>query len=79
MPSSIHPDIGTLIFKLNVDGIKALLNMLQPKNHQAQIIFLKEYADETALILQIIFTQSLNTHTLPQDWLIANITSVFKK
>ena len=29
MPSSIYPDIGTFIF--NVDGIKALLNTLQPK------------------------------------------------
>ena len=40
---------------------------------------LKECADEIAPILQIIFTQSLNTHTLPQDWLTANITPVFKK
>ena len=38
IPSSTCPDIGTLIF--NVDGIKVLLNTLQPKNRQAQIIFL---------------------------------------
>ena len=75
------PDIGTLIF--NVNGIKALLNMIQPKKSSdpdnIPSWILKECADETAPILQIIFTQSLNTHTLPQDWLTANNTPAFKK
>ena len=81
MSSSTYPDIGTLI--LNVNGIKVLLNTLQPKKSSGldNILswILKECADEIAPILQIIFTQSLNTHTLPQDWLIANITPFFKK
>ena len=81
MPSSTYPDIGTLIF--NVDGIKALLDTLQPKKlsgpDNIPSLILKEWADEIAPILQIIFTQSLNTYTLPQDWLTANITAVFKK
>ena len=81
MPSSTYPDIGTLIF--NVDGIKVLLNTLQPKKSSGPdnipSWILKECADEIALILQIIFTQSLSTHTLSQDWLTANIIPVFKK
>ena len=34
---------------------------------------------EIAPILQMLFTQSLNTSTLPQDWLSVNITPVYKK
>jgi len=30
-------------------------------------------------IAPVIFTQSLNSGNLPEDWLIANITPVFKK
>ena len=47
-------------------------------NERCDVSF-KECADEIAPILQIIFTRSLNTQTLPQDWLTANITPVFKK
>ena len=36
-------------------------------------------ASEIAPILQMLFTQSLNTSTLPEDWLTANITPVYKK
>ena len=48
------------------------------QNH-ASILRLRPSADEIAPILQIIFTRSFNTHTLPQDWFKANITPVFKK
>ena len=74
-------NIETLIF--SVEGIEALLSTLQPKKlpnpDNIPPWILKECADEIAPILQIIFTQSLNTHPLPQDWLKANITPVFKK
>ena len=39
----------------------------------------KRGASEIASILRMLFTQSLNTSTLPEDWLTANITPVYKK
>ena len=39
----------------------------------------KHYASKIAPILQMLFTQSVNTSTLPEDWLTANITPVYKK
>ena len=39
----------------------------------------KHCASEIAPILQMLFTQSLNTGTLPEDWLTANITPVYNK
>ena len=39
----------------------------------------KHCASEIAPILQMLFTQSFNTSTLPEDWLTANITQVYKK
>ena len=36
-------------------------------------------ASEIAPILQMLYMQSLNTGTLPEDWLTANITPVYKK
>ena len=43
------------------------------------IYIFKHCASKIAPILQIIFTQSLSTSTLPEDWLTANITPVYKK
>jgi len=40
---------------------------------------LKHCANEIAPILQVIFTQSLSTSSLPFDMLSANICPVFKK
>ena len=40
---------------------------------------LKLCAEQISPVLQIIFSQSLEYGTLPQDWLSANITPVFKK
>ena len=39
----------------------------------------KHCAFEIAPILRMLFTRSLNTGTLPEDWLTANITPVYKK
>ena len=79
MPPSTYPNIGTLIF--SVEGIQEKLDKLQPKKScspdDIPSWLLKECADEITPILQIIFT--LNTHTLPQDWLTPNITPVFKR
>ena len=40
---------------------------------------LKETAEEVAPILRDIFQQSLDSGELPEDWLLANITALFKK
>jgi len=48
-----------------------------PDNVPGQI--LKLCSAELAPVLTVIFNQSLNTGELPNDWLIANITPVFKK
>lgn len=39
----------------------------------------KYAAEEIATILEVIFTQSLNSGILPKDWLTTNITPIFKK
>jgi len=40
---------------------------------------LKETAQSTALILKTIFTYSMDTDAVPDDWRKANITPIFKK
>ena len=40
---------------------------------------LKNCANEISPILQVIFTQSLDTGILPSDWLMANVCPVYKK
>ena len=42
-------------------------------------LVLKHCSHELAPILKVIFTQSLNTGSIPSDWLMANITPVYKK
>jgi len=39
---------------------------------------LKHCANEITPILQVIFTQSLFTSSLPNDWLLVNTCPVFK-
>jgi len=68
---------------ISIDGVKKLLSTLDsskscgPDNIPARI--LKYCSDEIAPILTVIFTQSLNSGNLPEDWLTANITPIFKK
>ena len=40
---------------------------------------LKHCSSEVAPILKVIFVQSLSTGNIPSDWLLANITPVYKK
>ena len=42
-------------------------------------IFLKKTAIHTAELLTYIFNQSISSHSLPKDWLQANINPLFKK
>ena len=68
---------------LNVEGIYRLLNDLDvnkaPGSDKIPNRILKYCATEIAQILQVIFNQSLTSGNLPDDWLTANITPIFKK
>ena len=67
---------------LSTAGIESLLFNLDTTkasgpDHVPSYV-LKHCAPEIAPILEVIFKQSLNSGNLPTDWLIANITPVFK-
>jgi len=80
-PDSPYPLIPDSSF--SVDGILQLLNSLDtnkapgPDNIPARV--LKLCAPEIAPVLAVLFTQSYNRGKLPIDWLLANITPVFKE
>jgi hypothetical protein len=40
---------------------------------------LKELTDEISPLLQLIYTQSLDTGEVPADWRTANVSPVYKK
>ena len=63
------------VFKLlkNLDTSKAV----GPDEITARM--LKESAKEIAPVLTSLFQQSLDTGDLPDDWLLANVTALFKK
>ena len=75
------PDIPPLHF--HTTGIAKLLSNVDPKkasgpdNIPCQV--LKESAQYIAPYLQVIYSQSYHTGTLPQDWLTANVTGIYKK
>ena len=67
----------------SVDGIQHQLSKLDANKAKGldniSSYILKHCAIEISPILQVIFTQSLNTGSLPSDWLQANVCPVFKK
>ena len=73
--------IENLTFSVN--GIQKLLQELKhgkapiPDNKPTWI--LQTCSAEIAPVLQVIFTQSLQKHVLPKDWLCAYLTPIFKK
>ena len=75
------PDMPDISF--NTKGIYKLLNELNinksPGLNKIPTRVLKCCATEIAPLLQIIFTQSMTSGILPNDWLSANITPIFKK
>ena len=77
-PHPIKPDIA-----VSCDGVQNLLETLDasktsgPDNIPTRI--LKFCAKEIAPILTVIFIQSLTSRHIPNDWLKANITPVFKR
>ena len=68
---------------INYNGVYKLLSKLNIHKamgpDQIPNIFLKKTAIHTAELLTCIFNQSISTHSLPKDWLQANINPLFKK
>ena len=73
--------IGNLSF--TAEGIENISNNLStdksPGLDNIPNFILKLSSSIIALVLQVIFTQSLNDQMLPNDWLSANIVPVHKK
>ena len=71
------------VVSITTRGIENLLGNLDPSKAMGPdkilLYILKYCAAKISPILQLIFTQSLNTGQLPSDWLKANICPVFKK
>ena len=84
LPDIGHSNIPSMTdINITVAGVEKLLKNLQahkaagPDNVPARV--LKECASSVAPILQNIFQKTLHTGVLPNDWLSANVTPIFKK
>ena len=77
-PSPIIADLS-----VKTEGLATLLKKLKPNKASGPDaipnIFLKETAAQIAPFLTHLFNLSLTTGQLPDDWVNANITPVFKK
>ena len=83
------PEIGTGNFhtmqpiQFSETWIQMLLQNLKanksPGLDRTHPFVLKHCSYELAPILNVIFTKLLNTGSIPSDWLLANITPVYKK
>ena len=77
-----HPHIAVPNISFSTEGIINLLQDLEsnksPGPDGIPAAVLKASAPETP-ILQVIFTQSLTTKCIPDDWLSANVVPIFKK
>ena len=83
------PEIGTGNFhtmqpiQFSESGIQTLLQNLNankaPGPDGIHPLVLKHCSYKLALILKVIFRQSLNTGNIPSDWLLANVISVYKR
>ena len=80
-----HKDPALQFYPLviNYNGVYELLSKLNIHKamgpDQIPNIFPKKTAIHTAELLTCIFNKSISTHSLPKDWLQANINPVFKK
>ena len=76
-----YPNMPEVIFTTN--GIQKWLEDLKPGKaagpDNIPTWILKVCAVQIAPILQIVFTQTFNSGTLPSDWLTANIIPIYKK
>jgi len=81
LDTSLCPICDHIIF--STEGIENLLQQLDtskaPGPDGIPMHILKSCRAEIAPILQVIFTQSFITNSLPADWLTANVVPVHKK
>ena len=74
----VMPDID-----ISISGLLKLLKNLKPGKaagpDQLKPLLLKKLRDEIAPVIKVIFDKSLQTGTLPTEWLTANVMPVFKK
>lgn len=81
LDTSVYPNCDNITF--SVEGIENLLQQLDPSKapgpDRIPTHILKLCKAEIAPILQVIFTQSFTTNSLPTDWLTANVVPVYKK
>ena len=77
------PYPGMTRITVTLAGVAKLLSSLNPKKaigpDQVPTFLLKDYAEELAPILQVIFQQSLDTGMVPADWKRANVAAIYKK
>ena len=82
-PTDVSAIPGMSNITFSVSGIQYQLTKLDANKargpNNISPFILKHCATEISPVLQVIFTQSLNTGTLPSDWLQANICPIFKK
>jgi len=79
--TTLNVDVPPTVFTI-LGILKVLNNVNSKKAYGPDLIpcrILKEAATEIAPFLQFLFTQSLESGSVPSDWLLANITPVFKE
>ncbi|CAH1242184.1 Hypp6492 [Branchiostoma lanceolatum] len=78
---SVVPTIPSL--NISVEGVAKQLHSLNPSKSTGPDgmppRLLKTVAEQIAPILQTIFSQSISTGDVPEDWRTANIAPIFKK
>ena len=85
IPSYYHSSISSMspIINISTEGIETLLSKLDTNKSagidQIPSYILKHCAHEIAPIFQVICSQPLYSGQLPSDWLMANVTAIFKK
>jgi hypothetical protein len=75
------PDIPNL--NISTEGLIKLLKAVNPNKANGpdniSCRILKEAAESISPYLQLIFIKSIEEHNVPKDWLVANVTALFKK
>ena len=70
-------------FAITTSGVQKLLDGVKPNKASGPdgipCRFLKELSVELAPVVAKLFSQSLNSGHLPQDWLRANVAPIYKK
>ena len=84
LPSEPESDFPSMLdFEINEAGVIKLLAGLNPNKatgpDEISARYLKTTAEEIGLAVKTIFQLSLDTGVVPTDWLLSNITPIFKK